>query len=161
MRLCYLVGVGLVLGVLLGCSSFAAQGQPQAPLPRSALVIDTSHGPVRFTVELAADTRAQELGLMYRRHMAADAGMLFDFHRPQPVTFWMKNTILPLDMIFIRDDGTISTVRADAVPYSEALIPSAEPVRAVLEINGGQAAALGIAPGERVHHAIFGDAPAP
>ena len=94
---------------------------------------------------------------MFRRSMAPDAGMLFDFHRPQMANFWMKNTILPLDLIFIRADGTISSVAADAVPFSEALIPSAEPVRAVLEINGGRAAALGIAPGERVHHRIFGD----
>ena len=96
---------------------------------------------------------------MFRRSMAPDAGMLFAFPHSGMVNFWMKNTILPLDLVFIRDDGTISSVAADAVPFSETLIPSAEPVRAVLEINAGRAAALGIAPGERVHHAIFGDAP--
>ena len=92
---------------------------------------------------------------MFRKQMAPDAGMLFDFHGLVMTQFWMKNTVIPLDMMFIRADGTISTIAANAVPYSETPIPSAEPVRAVLEINGGRARALGIAPGDRVHKAIF------
>jgi uncharacterized protein len=82
--------------------------------------------------------------------------MLFDFHQPETVAFWMKNTKLPLDMVFIRADGTISTIMANAEPYSTKQIPSAEPVRAVLEINGGQAGALGIRPGDHVLAPIFG-----
>ena len=105
--------------------------------------------------------RAQARGLMFRRHLAPNAGMLFDFHHSRPVTFWMKDTILPLDMIFIRADGTIRAIHANAAPYSETPIPSAGPVRAVLEINGGRAAALDIVPGERVQHAIFGNLRAP
>jgi len=123
--------------------------------PTSPLTILTANGPAKFTVELADDPATQERGLMYRRSMAPNAGMLFDFHQPAYVSFWMKNTILPLDMIFIRPDGTISTIAANAKPYSLNLIRSAEAVRAVLEINAGRAAALGIEPGERVRHAIF------
>lgn len=127
-------------------------------LPVSTVVIDSDHGPVSFKVEVAGNFASQERGLMYRTKMAPDAGMLFDFHQPQYQTFWMKNTILPLDLIFIRQDGTISSIAPNAVPFSETSIPSAEPVRAVLEVNGGRAAVLGIEPDQRVHHAIFGDA---
>jgi uncharacterized membrane protein (UPF0127 family) len=134
---------------------FVAFKADAAALPVSNLTIDTKKGPAIFTVELAADPATQERGLMFRKNMAPDAGMLFDFHQPSNVTFWMKNTILPLDMVFIRADGTVSTVAANAKPYSLTLIPSAEPIRAVLEINAGRAAALGIEPGERVHNAIF------
>jgi uncharacterized membrane protein (UPF0127 family) len=127
-------------------------------LPLTTVVIDSDHGPVTFKVEIASDSASQERGLMYRTKMAADAGMLFDFHRSQYENFWMKNTVLPLDIIFIRQNGTISSIAAKAIPYSETTIPSAEAVRAVLEINGGRAAALGIEPDQRVHNAIFGNA---
>lgn len=140
--------------------TFVGSAAGAAPLPVSPLAIDTARGPVHFTVELAADPASEARGLMFRKTMAADAGMLFDFHKPRMVTFWMKNTILPLDMIFIRADGTVSTVAANAVPYSEKPIPSAEPVRAVLEIDAGLAKTLGIEPGAQVHHAIFGNFPA-
>jgi uncharacterized membrane protein (UPF0127 family) len=126
-------------------------------LPLTTVVIDSDHGPVTFKVEIASDSASQERGLMYRTKMAADAGMLFDFHRSQYENFWMKNTVLPLDIIFIRQNGTISSIAAKAIPYSETTIPSAEAVRAVLEINGGRAAALGIEPDQRVHNAIFGN----
>ena len=147
--------LGLLLIGLLGC---AADG-PQPQLPVSPLSIDTARGPAHFRVELASSPQEQETGLMFRKSLAANAGMLFDFHRPAPVSFWMKNTILPLDLIFIREDATISTITADAVPYSTTAILSAEPVRAVLEINAGRAQALGIEPGARVHQAIFGTGP--
>jgi len=146
----------IVLAGLLAAIRPALAGPPET-LPVSSLVIQTAHGPVRFHVELAEDEASQERGLMFRKTLAPDAGMLFDYRRPSMVTFWMKNTILPLDMIFIRADGTISSIHADAVPETTTVIPSTEPVRAVLEINGGRARALGIAPGDRVRHAIFGD----
>ena len=135
-----------------------ATAQPDKPLPVTTVVINTDHGPHVFRVELAADGASQERGLMYRKEMAPDAGMLFDFHKPQPVTFWMKNTILPLDMIFIRANGTISSIAPKAVPYSTTPISSIEPVRAVLELNGGRAAELGIEPDQVVHNVIFGNA---
>ena len=85
-------------------------------------------------------------------------GMLFDFYQDAPVSFWMKNTLIPLDMVFIAGDGTIKHVHANAVPLSTDAIPSQFPVRAVLEINGGSARLLGIKPGDKVRHAIFGNA---
>ena len=96
---------------------------------------------------------------MYRRGMQPDHGMLFDFHTEQRVAFWMRNTPLPLDILFIDNAGTIIQVTPDAVPYSETLIPSAQPVRAVLELNAGTAKRLGIVPGARVEHPIFAAAP--
>ena len=131
------------------------EAAPARPLPVTSLVIDSDHGPIRFQVEVAADQPSQELGLMYRKYLAPNAGMLFDFHQPQCERFWMKNTILPLDIIFVRADGSISSVAADAVPFSTTTISAAEPVRAVIEINGGRSAALGIVPGDQVHAAIF------
>lgn len=146
-----LVTVALLLVALVGC---AADG-PQPQLPVSPLSIETARGPVNFRVELASSSSEHATGLMFRTAMAPDAGMLFDFHRPTSIAFWMKNTILPLDMIFIRTDGTISTIHARAVPESETPIYSAEPIRAVLEVNAGRAEALGIEPEDRVEHAIF------
>ena len=131
---------------------------PPHPLPHSTVIIDTSNGPVKFNVEMANDSRSQEYGLMFRKSLAANAGMLFDFHTTVMTTFWMKNTLIPLDMIFIKQDGTISSIAPDAVPMSLTSIPSQEPIRAVLEIYGGEAAKYGIYPGAKVHNAIFGDA---
>ena len=124
-------------------------------LARETITIDTKNGPAQFRVEIAADPASQERGLMFRKSMALNAGMLFDFHTPQMTNFWMTNTILPLDMLFVRQDGTISTITADAKPYSLDIISSLEPVRAVIELRAGRAYYLGIEPGDRVHAAIF------
>ncbi|HEY7978906.1 MAG TPA: DUF192 domain-containing protein [Rhizomicrobium sp.] len=139
--------------------SACADPQPSdKPLPHTILVIDTTAGEAKFDVEVAADWRSQEYGLMNRRSLPRNTGMIFDFHSPSMASFWMKNTLIPLDMIFIRQDGTISSVAPDAVPMSLDSIPSTEPVRAVLEIGGGEAARFGIYPGQKVHNAIFGNA---
>lgn len=127
-----------------------------ANLPVEQVTIVMANGATHgFTVEIAADAESRAHGLMERTDLPADAGMLFDYHTPQPVAFWMKNTPLPLDMLFIRADGTIVSVVANATPYSEKPIPSVEPVQAVLELNGGRAAELGIQPGDHVQSAIF------
>ena len=136
---------------------FVLAGQAFA-LPLQNISIDTAKGPHAFKVEVAGDHASQEKGLMFRKKMAPDAGMIFDFHTTVMTSFWMKNTILPLDIIFIRTDGTISSVAANAVPMSETPIPSSEPIRAVLELNAGRSAALGIVPGSTVHSPIFGNA---
>ena len=143
-----------LIGALL---LIATAGYANGPdkLPTAEITVDTASGPKAFEVEVASDPASQRRGLMYRRELAPNAGMLFDFHSNAALSFWMKNTVLPLDMLFIRSDGTISTIAANAVPYSTTPIPSAEPVRAVLEINGGRAQELGIRAGDRVHAAIF------
>src|SRR5579871_3941879 len=145
-------------GVLVGSFVLAIVSEiavASPPLPVLSIAVDTNSGRKPFTVELASDPQSQKRGLMFRREMAPDAGMLFDFHDSLMLTFWMKNTFLPLDMLFIRADGTISTIEPNAVPFSTTPIPSAEPVRAVLEINGGRAHELGIHAGDRVRAAIF------
>ena len=130
-----------------------------APLPVETITIDTKTGPHSFQVEVAADDESRERGLMYRKEMAPDAGMLFDFHTPQLVSFWMENTILPLDMLFVRRDGSIARIKANATPYSRENIPSGEPVQLVIELNAGRAAALGITEGAKVHAPELGKKP--
>jgi uncharacterized protein len=142
------------LWLVLGPASWAQD----KPLPATTIWIDTDHGPHAFRVEIAADPASQEKGLMFRKTMGQDAGMIFEFPRPAMEAFWMKNTVLPLDIIFIRANGTISSIAPNAVPFSTTTIPSMEPVRAVLELNGGRAAQLGIEPDQIVHHAFFGNA---
>lgn len=148
--------VGLSLFAVTPDSVARAQAQAQAATSKTEpLTIATKSGPKRFEVEVMRDDAGRSRGLMFRRHMAADHGMLFDFERDEPVTMWMKNTYLPLDMVFIRPDGTISRIAADTEPLSTAIIPSGSPVIAVLELNAGTAAKLGIKPGDRVEHAMF------
>lgn len=114
------------------------------------LAIRSATGEHRFTVEVAASLKEQNDGLMYRRSLAPDRGMIFPYDPPQPVAFWMKNTLIPLDMIFIRADRTIARIAANTVPLSLEPVPAGEPVAAVLEIAGGRAAELGIREGDRV-----------
>ncbi len=108
-----------------------------------------------FQVEVARNDADRSQGLMFRRSMAPDRGMLFDFGRVEPVSMWMQNTYLSLDMLFVRPDGTIARIAANTEPLSTRTIPSGEPVLAVLELNAGTAAKLGIKPGDRIEHPIF------
>jgi uncharacterized membrane protein (UPF0127 family) len=108
-----------------------------------------------FQVEVARNDADRAQGLMFRRSMPADRGMLFDFGRVAPVAMWMQNTYLSLDMLFIRPDGTIARIAADTEPLSTRTIPSGEPILAVLELNAGTAARLGIRAGDRVEHPLF------
>ena len=119
------------------------------------LEIASKSGVHVFAVEMASTPEEQAKGLMFRRQLPEGQGMLFDFHREQPTSFWMKNTYVPLDMIFIRADGRILRIAENTVPLSEALVPSGGPVLAVLEVVAGTAKKLGIAPGDRVAHPIF------
>jgi len=147
----------LIFAVLL--LAIPVQAQPQPTLPLSDLVILTDKGPQRFKVELADNDASRSRGMMFRTSMAPDAGMLFDFGQEQMTSFWMRNTLIPLDMLFIKADGTILNVHQRAIPRDETGISSAGPVRAVLELNGGTASRLGIKPGNKVQHAIFGNPP--
>ncbi|HYC04751.1 MAG TPA: DUF192 domain-containing protein [Azospirillaceae bacterium] len=127
---------------------------------RDSLVVETkAGGRYSFQVELAITPKQQERGLMFRERMADDAGMLFLKERPETVSFWMKNTLIPLDLIFIAENGTITNIHAMATPKSLDPIYSATAVTGVLEINGGLAAKLGIRAGDRVLHRAFGTAP--
>ena len=129
----------------------------QPTLPTTPLIIDTVKGANRFTVEMALTWEQQERGLMFRRTLAPNAGMLFDFQRESNQAFWMKNTLIPLDLIFIKANGTIARIAPNCKPLSEDPIPSYEPVRAVLEIPGGRAAELGMKAGDKVRSSIFGN----
>ncbi len=147
----------LMLGFLGLSAPVQAQviTSPQPTLPQNPLVIQTAKGRVNLTVEMALTPQQQQTGLMYRKTLAPNAGMLFDFGRESPQAFWMKNTLIPLDMLFIKADGTIVRIAAMTKPLSEDTVPSYEPVRVVLEIPGGRAAELGIKPGDKAIHRIF------
>jgi uncharacterized membrane protein (UPF0127 family) len=119
------------------------------------LEIVSKTGVHTFAVEMAVTPEEQARGLMFRRELPEGQGMLFDFQREQPATFWMKNTYVSLDMIFIRFDGRILRIAENTVPLSEALVPSGGAVRAVLEVVAGTARKLAIVPGDRVVHPIF------
>jgi uncharacterized membrane protein (UPF0127 family) len=133
----------------------AASGVARAADALSPLAIHTASGTHRFNVELADTAEKRTVGLMHRPAMPADSGMLFDFKTDAPVTMWMRNTRIPLDMLFITHDGRIANIAERTVPFSEATIPSKGPVRAVLELNGGTSARLKIRPGDRVDHPMF------
>jgi uncharacterized protein len=136
-------------------SFFALVGLANAA-ETGSLTIDSAKGPQRFTVELATTPAQMELGLMYRQSLPADAGMLFVYPSEQSVAFWMKNTLIPLDMLFIGADGHIRRIAERTIPLSTTPIPSGDPVRAVLEINGGAAERLGIHAGDMVHSPSLG-----
>jgi uncharacterized membrane protein (UPF0127 family) len=121
----------------------------QAGLMTEPLTIHSANGAHRFTVEVAATPDQQETGLMFRRSLAADRGMIFPYDPPQEAAFWMKNTLIPLDMVFIRPDGTIARI-ATAKALDLTPVPSGEPISAVLELRAGRAAELGIRAGDRV-----------
>jgi hypothetical protein len=137
----------------------ALAATPALALDPGELLIDTPGGPHRFTIELADTPGERSRGLMFRRSMQPDHGMLFDFQTEQQVAFWMKNTPLPLDMLFIDGGGIVVQIAPDTVPFSETPVPSQRPVRAVLELNAGTSEKLGIVPGSVVRHPIFGNAP--
>jgi uncharacterized membrane protein (UPF0127 family) len=122
----------------------------QTGLRQVPLTIQSRGGTHRFTVEIARTPEQQAQGLMHRQSLAPDRGMLFPYDPPQDASFWMKNTLIPLDIIFIRADGRIARIAANTTPHSLEPVPSGEPVATVLEIRGGLAAELGIAVGDQV-----------
>jgi hypothetical protein len=144
----------LIVGALL-CVAEAAT--PAAvSFEESPLTVDAANGQFEFLVEMAVSPAQRSQGLMFRESLAEDRGMLFDFGKPQRAAMWMRNTYVPLDMLFIAADGHITQIAADTQPLSDTAITSREPVRAVLELRGGVSAKLGIKPGDRVIHPLFG-----
>ncbi|MBV9967728.1 MAG: DUF192 domain-containing protein [Alphaproteobacteria bacterium] len=142
------------LTVLAGRSALAQL----ETFPKAELTIVTASGPHKFTVEVATTPGQMEQGLMFRRSLAPDAGMIFDYSGLAMAAMWMKNTLIPLDMLFVDQRGRIINIHERAVPGSLDPIAAAAPARAVIELNGGTAARLGIKPGDRVIFPIFGDA---
>lgn len=152
-----LAAVALALGA---CSPGVAQKQ-EAPRVQGArhpvsglevvpLTVSGVRGVHRFQVEVAGTSAEQSRGLMFRDRMGADEGMVFPMDPPRMAAFWMKNTVIPLDIIFVGTDGRISNIAANTVPYSLESVVSEGSVKAVLELNGGRAAQLGIAAGDKV-----------
>jgi len=145
---------------LIALSLLAACSRPEPPPDNAAqtqavvttlpVVIRTAKATHRFDVEIAATPQEQEKGLMFRKALPDNGGMLFPMDPPRTASFWMKDTLIPLDMLFIHTDGTIAFLEANAQPYSRIPVSAGVPVAAVLELRGGRAAELGIEEGDRV-----------
>jgi uncharacterized protein len=149
------IGVRLVAALAVVVIAAFAAGLPARSAGLEALEIVTATGAHDFQVEIARDDASRARGLMDRRFMPADHGMLFEFDREAPEAFWMKDTYIPLDMIFISKTGIVTNIVANAEPLSERAIPSGPPCMAVLELNGGAAAKIGLKVGDKVRHPFF------
>ncbi len=151
------------LAIALAAPVLAQNAEPtaaQPTLPTEKLTIVTHDGrTLKFDVEIASTTEQQTIGLMFRPNVAPGTGMLFDWHGVRPSDMWMRNTVAPLDMLFIDSDGKIHHIAENTVPQSMAIIPSNGPVRGTLEIAAGTAEKLDIRVGDVVHETIFGNAP--
>lgn len=153
--------LGLIATALVACSPGAGDAAPQSTQSAPAvhpvsglsvvpLTVTSGSKVHHFRVELARTPQEQAKGLMFRTQMGPDEGMIFPFDPPRGASFWMRNTVIPLDLIFVGRDGRISNIAANAVPYDETPLYSSGDAKAVLELNGGRAAQLGIQPGDRV-----------
>jgi uncharacterized membrane protein (UPF0127 family) len=147
LRAWLLVALVIALGAFASPASQAASFQP--------LEIVTKNGVHVFSVEMATTEEEKTTGLMYRKELPDGKGMLFDFSPEQQVSMWMKNTYIPLDMIFIRADGRILRIAENTEPLSTKIIPSGGPAKGVLEVIAGTAQKYGIQPGDRVAHPLF------
>ncbi|MDP6788757.1 MAG: DUF192 domain-containing protein [Rhodospirillales bacterium] len=151
-----LIAAGVLLGAVWMAALAGRAGEPVS-FATGELSIVTGRGSYVFSVELASTPAEREQGLQGRRALAPSTGMLFDFKSPRPVYMWMKNTYISLDMLFIDGEGRVANIAERTVPMSLATVGSDGPVRAVLEVDGGTARRLGIKPGDRVVHRIFGN----
>jgi uncharacterized protein len=152
-----MAAIGVRLWTALAFVVFLAvsAGFPVRGGAADSLTIETSTGAHAFQIEVADNDATREHGLMDRRYMAPDHGMLFEFEHNAPVSFWMKNTYIPLDMIFISPSGVVTHIATNAEPLSERVIPSGGPSIGVLELNGGMAASIGLKVGDKVRHPFF------
>ena len=137
-----MTGCFFALMLVAGASGFAASA--------GTLILKTDTGDHSFNIEVATTHKERALGLMFRRSLPENAGMLFLYDQPQPAAMWMKNTLIPLDMVFISPDGAVHRIEANAEPFSLTVIPSEGPIVGVLELNGGEAAKIGLKPGDKV-----------
>lgn len=149
---------GAFMALLFLTFAGAAHSQERQTFTSEPLTVEMSSGKTQdFVVELALDDGQRALGLMFRKSMPPENGMLFDFDETRAVAMWMRNTLIPLDMLFIGSDGRITHIHENAVPHSEAIISSRGPVKFVLELNGGTAKRYGIKPGDMVRSAQIGN----
>ncbi|MCA8879761.1 MAG: DUF192 domain-containing protein [Rhodobacteraceae bacterium] len=149
-----------VLAALSALLAISAAGPALSACVEDRVELRGDWGQAAFKVEIADDAAERSRGLMFREKLARGAGMLFVYDTPQRVAFWMHNTLIPLDMVFIGADGVVRSVHEQAVPLDDTPIPGGTDILAVLEINGGLAETYGIAPGTQVHHPAFGKAAA-
>jgi len=147
--------IGLAAIVFVAGCALPATQTPASAAAQDTIEIVTSSGVHAFSVELATNDAERARGLMYRKSLPEGHGMLFDFQTDQPVQFWMRNTYIPLDMIFIQGNGRILRIAENTTPLSDALVPSGGPVRGVLEVIAGTARKFHIAAGDRVTGSIF------
>ncbi len=151
------LGAVLALLCLAPVQSAGAQDAPlvaNPALPTIPLTLAAGGENHKYTVELARSTTEQARGLMLRKTMARDRGMIFPLAAPREASFWMEGTYLPLDIVFIAPDMTVRRIAANAVPFSRADIPSGGPVTAILELNAGEAARIGLRPGDKVAYTL-------
>ncbi|MDJ0639677.1 MAG: DUF192 domain-containing protein [Paracoccaceae bacterium] len=137
--------------------TLASAGFAHAACDVSRVNLRGDWGSARFTVEVADDPRERSEGLMHRESMATSAGMLFVYDEPQFVSFWMRNTLIPLDMLFLDATGTVQHIHENAIPLDETAIPGGDDIQYVLEINGGLSSRLGITVGSALRHPSIGD----
>jgi uncharacterized membrane protein (UPF0127 family) len=134
------------------CALFLFSGLSACSANENELTLTSDTGAHHFQIEIADDDSERAKGLMYRTELGPDAGMLFDFYEERPVSFWMRNTLIPLDMIFVKANGRIVNIHVNAKPHDPTPIPSAAPVRFVFEIAGGRAAQIGLKAGDMMTH---------
>jgi uncharacterized protein len=134
----------------------AGSSTAEAKMRRETLTLVTGASEHVIHVEVTSTPEEKAMGLMFRTSLADDAGMLFPYSPPQEATMWMRNTYISLDMIFIRADGIVHRIEANTEPFSERIIASRGAVAAVLELKAGSAARMGLKPGDRVRHPLFG-----
>ncbi len=153
-----LFSIFLLAGLLVACGPAANGGSGHGEDPDwLEVTVVSSTGEHTFHVDIADDAAEQRRGLMYRREMAADAGMLFLYDEEEPLSYWMRNTYIPLDIIYIDQTGRIVSIARDTTPLSERSIPSAGPAIAVLEVNAGISDEFGFVDGDQVRHPFFGN----
>lgn len=133
----------------------AACSKEPEPKPTTPLIVKTSSGDIRFNVEVAATPEELQTGLMNRSSLAFNSGMIFNIYPVRPTAMWMKNTKISLDMLFVAPDGSISLIVENTKPMSEEMIISRDPVRAVVELNGGQVKRHGIKVGDKINHGLL------
>jgi uncharacterized membrane protein (UPF0127 family) len=152
-RLAAFLSIGVLFFAFAATTLPMADARAQQAIEKLQIV--TASGPHDFSVEVMRTEPELEKGLMFRRFLPADRGMLFDFKQEKPVMMWMKNTYLPLDMVFIARSGKVVGIAANAEPMSERIIPSGAPAYGVLEVNAGTAEKIGLKIGDEVHHPMF------